>query len=82
MSATLLADRYRLGARIGTGASARVFEAHDERLDRSVAVKVLDDAAAMTADPAARQRFEVIVVPFITAVGGSPCTSSGGWSGL
>ncbi len=59
MSATVLADRYRLGARIGTGASARVFEAHDERLDRSVAVKVLDDAAAMTADPAARQRFEI-----------------------
>ncbi len=59
MPGTLLADRYRLGARIGTGASARVFEAHDERLDRSVAVKVLDDAAAMTADPAARQRFEI-----------------------
>ena len=54
----LLADRYRLGPRIGTGGSAQVFEARDERLDRRVAVKVLDDAAATTADPAARQRFE------------------------
>ena len=58
MSATLLAERYHLGARIGTGASAIVFEARDERLDRPVAIKVLDDAAALTADPAARQRFE------------------------
>ncbi len=59
MTGTLLAERYQLGARIGTGASAHVFEAHDERLDRRVAVKVLDDAAATTADPAARQRFAI-----------------------
>ncbi len=59
MPGTLLAERYRLGATIGTGASAHVFEAHDERLGRRVAIKVLDDAAARTADPAARQRFAI-----------------------
>ena len=55
---TLLGDRYRLGDRIGTGGTAQVYEAHDERLDRQVAVKVLDEAAANTADPALRRRFE------------------------
>ncbi len=55
---TVLADRYRLGERIGTGGSSHVYEAHDDRLDRPVAVKLLDEAAAETADPAARRRFE------------------------
>ena len=49
----LLGDRYRVGERIGTGGSSHVYEAFDERLDRPVAVKLLDEAAATTADPAA-----------------------------
>ncbi len=55
---TVLGQRYRLGDRIGTGGTARVFQAHDERLDRQVAVKVLDEAAANTADPSLRRRFD------------------------
>ena len=35
-----------------------MYEAFDERLGRPVAVKLLDEAAAATADPAARRRFE------------------------
>jgi serine/threonine protein kinase len=35
----LLEGRYRIGQRLGSGAMAEVFEAHDERLDRTVAVK-------------------------------------------
>ena len=55
---TMLASRYRLGDRIGTGGSSHVYRAHDVVLDRPVAVKLLDEAAATTADPALRRRFE------------------------
>ena len=53
----VLADRYELGALIGAGGAARVYAATDRHLERTVAVKVLDDAAARSADPAARERF-------------------------
>lgn len=49
-----VADRYVLAEQIGTGGSARVFAALDERLQRRVAVKLLD---AGLADPAGRARF-------------------------
>ncbi len=53
----LLGGRYRVGERIGAGGSAQVFTGRDEVLDRPVAIKLLDDAAARSADPAARERF-------------------------
>ena len=54
----MLARRYLLGDRIGTGGTSHVHEARDVVLDRPVAVKLLDEAAATTADPALRRRFE------------------------
>ena len=49
--ATRIAGRYRIDARLGGGGMADVFDAHDELLDRPVAVKLLrgiDDAGAAT----------------------------------
>jgi beta-lactam-binding protein with PASTA domain/tRNA A-37 threonylcarbamoyl transferase component Bud32 len=46
LAGRVLADRYRLLAPIGTGASGRVYVADDARLRRRVAVKVLHAALA------------------------------------
>ncbi|MFG3705743.1 serine/threonine-protein kinase [Micromonospora sp. NPDC047670] len=49
----LLAGRYRLGERLGKGGMSVVHRAHDEVLERDVAVKVL-----VAADPPARRRIQ------------------------
>jgi beta-lactam-binding protein with PASTA domain/tRNA A-37 threonylcarbamoyl transferase component Bud32 len=50
----LLDGRYRIGDLIARGGMARVFEAVDTRLDRSVAIKVLDPELARDPDFEAR----------------------------
>ena len=50
-----LPDRYRVVRHIANGGMASVWEAHDELLDRPVAVKVL--AAHLGEDERARRRF-------------------------
>ena len=52
-----LAGRYVLGNQIGVGGTSRVHEAHDERLGRRVAVKLLDASLVASADPVGRERF-------------------------
>jgi serine/threonine protein kinase len=51
-----LPDRYRVVRHLANGGMASVWEAHDELLDRSIAVKVL--ATHLSEDDRARQRFE------------------------
>ena len=52
----LLEGRYRIGAQIARGGMSTVYAAIDTRLDREVAVKVMDPALAQ--EPAFRTRFE------------------------
>jgi hypothetical protein len=51
----VLFDRYRVGEIIGGGGMGSVFAAHDEVLDRPVAIKMLHDSIAN--DPTNRERF-------------------------
>ena len=44
----VLDGRYRILAPIDRGGMATVYEAHDARLDRDVAVKVMHDTSATT----------------------------------
>ena len=55
-TAPLLDGRYRLGPVLARGGMSTVHRATDTRLDRPVAVKVMDPRLA--ADPAFRARFE------------------------
>jgi len=55
MLGRVLAERYRIEALIARGGMARVYRAHDDRLDRLVAVKVL--APPYADDPAFTERF-------------------------
>ncbi len=53
--ARVLGDRYELGTRLAVGGMAEVYEAHDLRLGRRVAIKILRTDLA---DDSARARFE------------------------
>ncbi|HEV8282189.1 MAG TPA: serine/threonine-protein kinase [Candidatus Limnocylindrales bacterium] len=55
-SGDLLADRYRILAPLGAGGMATVYRAHDERLGREVAVKIL--LPNLAANPVLATRFE------------------------
>lgn len=55
-SGDLLAGRYRILAPLGAGGMATVYRAHDERLSREVAIKVL--LPNLAGDPVVATRFE------------------------
>jgi len=53
---------YRIVDKIGEGGMGEVYRAHDERLDRDVAIKVLHEAVAQDADRLARFELEAKAV--------------------
>lgn len=54
MTDVVLAGRYEIGPLLGTGGSSRVHQARDRRLERDIAVKILDVGHG---DPRVRERF-------------------------
>src|SRR5262249_35888371 len=74
---------YEILAHIGTGGMGEVYKAHDPRLKRDIALKVIPEA--LTADPERRQRFEreaqaiaalnhpnIVTIHSVEEVGGIP----------
>ena len=55
---TVLGDRYRLVELLGQGGMARIYRAHDNQLDRAVAVKVLRPEYGRDPDFGSRFRHE------------------------
>ncbi len=62
MSAQVLAGRYELGDRLGVGGMSTVVTAHDRRLERDVAVKLLAEHLADDAQFVSRFRREALAV--------------------
>ena len=65
----LVDDRYRIQARLARGGMATVYVAHDERLDRPVALKVMHPHLAESADFVARFRREARAAARIVSPG-------------
>ncbi len=59
-------SHYRLLEKIGEGGMGEVYRAHDERLDRDVAIKVLPEAVAQNRDRLARFEREAKAVAKLT----------------
>jgi len=63
---TVVADRYVLGAVLGRGGMGEVRRAHDRRLDRDVAVKLLDSPARQVPEALARFEYEARAAAALT----------------
>ncbi|MDE3130655.1 MAG: protein kinase, partial [Acidobacteriota bacterium] len=59
---TTLSGRYRLESRIGSGGMSTVYRAHDETLERFVAIKLMNREVAHDSDQLERFRREARAV--------------------
>src|SRR5947208_3640315 len=64
---TILANRYKLLDKLGEGSAAVVYRGEDQRLGRTVAVKVLRPAFVADAEQAARFEQEARAAAALTA---------------
>lgn len=64
---------YELLVQIGAGGIGEVYKAHDTKLGRDVAIKVLPDAFAQDADRLARFQREAKVNPIYDPLRSDPC---------
>ncbi|MCC5948009.1 MAG: hypothetical protein JJT89_06090, partial [Nitriliruptoraceae bacterium] len=65
-AARVLAQRYELRERVGSGGAGAVWRAHDRTLDRTVAVKLLRTDVAGDPEAAARFRAEASAAAKLT----------------
>jgi serine/threonine-protein kinase len=73
----LIADRYRLGDIIGRGGMATIYRAHDTRLGRDVALKLLRPEISADRDLADRFRREALAATVLRHQNIVACTDTG-----
>ncbi len=73
----LIADRYRLGEIIGRGGMATIYRAHDTRLGRDVALKLLRPEISADRDLADRFRREALAATVLRHQNIVACTDTG-----
>jgi serine/threonine-protein kinase len=73
----LIADRYRLGEIIGRGGMATIYRAHDTRLGRAVALKLLRPEISADPDLADRFRREALAATVLRHQNIVACTDTG-----
>jgi serine/threonine-protein kinase len=65
MNETVIGDRYRIGHRLGKGGMAVVYQARDTKLDRDVAIKLLN--TDLVEDPIFQRRFRREVMALVSS---------------
>ena len=82
LDGTLLDGRYLVEAKIATGGMSTVYRGIDNRLDRPVALKVMDSRYAGDTQFLTRFQLEARTVARLKIPAWSPCTTRGSTVGI